>query len=83
MTGVSASLSGTLGIGFECACSVELARAGDSASFDCEPGYPDSDTPVMVFALLPGVEVPQPARKAADTKAAIARAFENIFPIIT
>jgi hypothetical protein len=78
--------TGTLGPGTECACSLELDKAGDSASFGCPPGYPDGDTPVRVCAKLPPsgpvVLVPQPDNIPATTISAQTPVRRNIFLII-
>jgi len=78
--------TGTFGPGTECACSLELAKAGDSASFGCPPGYPVSDTPVRVWAKLPPpgpvVLVPQPIKIPALKIATKPAARRNIFLII-
>jgi hypothetical protein len=83
-----ASETGTFGPGFEFACSLELASAGDSASFGCATGgyCASSDTPVIVWALLPPpglvVLVPQPTN-IPQAKTAIKPAVrKNIFLII-
>jgi hypothetical protein len=82
----SASAGGTFGPGCECACSLELARAGDSASFGCPPGYPDGVAPLIVCALLPPfgpvVLVPHPASIPAARIVAKIPVRINIFLII-
>jgi hypothetical protein len=80
------SSTGTFGPGLEFACSLELANAGESASFGFPPGYPDGLTPVLVWAKLPPsgpvVLVPHPVNNPAAKMAAKPAARRNIFLII-
>jgi hypothetical protein len=81
------SVSPTFGPGLEFACSLELASAGDSASFGLlSGGYPVGDTPVIVWALLPPsgpvVLVPHPTEIPAASMATKAAVRRNIFLII-
>jgi hypothetical protein len=66
--------------------SVELAKAGDPASFASPPGYPEEETPVSVWCLLPPfgpVElVPHPIKKPAVSSDAIPMIVRNILSII-
>jgi len=74
-----------LGTGIRMVLLRTAGERGDSASLGCPPGYPDSETPVIVWCLLPagpGELVPHPARNPAVSRAKMAMVLENIFLII-